>query len=32
MAGGTIVGKGKPGYEGGAVIPATKVDVVRPDK
>ena len=29
-SGGTVVGKGKPGYEGGSKIPPTKVDVVRP--
>nr|CUV64197.1 protein of unknown function [Ralstonia solanacearum] len=28
--GGVIVGKGKPGFEGGTVIPPTKVDIVRP--
>jgi len=28
--GGTVVGKGKPGYEGGTKIPPTKVNVVRP--
>jgi len=28
--GGTVVGKGKPGYPGGTKIPPTKVDVVRP--
>ena len=29
-SGGTIVGKGKPGFEGGTKIPPTKVEVVRP--
>jgi len=29
QSGGTIVGKGKPGYEGGTKIPPTKVNVVR---
>lgn len=28
--GGTIVGKGKPGFEGGTKIPPTEVEVVRP--
>ncbi|OCG42890.1 VENN motif pre-toxin domain-containing protein [Gilliamella sp. Bif1-4] len=28
--GGTIIGDGKPGFEGGTKIPPTKVDVVRP--
>jgi RHS repeat-associated protein len=28
--GATVVGQGKPGYPGGAKIPPTKVDVVRP--
>lgn len=28
--GGTVVGKGKPGYPGGTKIPPTKVNVVRP--
>jgi hypothetical protein len=28
--GGTVVGKGKPGFEGGTTIPPTKVDIVRP--
>jgi filamentous hemagglutinin len=28
-SGGTVVGKGKPGYEGGTKIPRTKVNVVR---
>jgi len=28
--GGTVVGKGKPGFEGGTEIPPTKVDIVRP--
>lgn len=28
--GGTVVGKGKPGYPGGTQIPPTKVNVVRP--
>ncbi|GGH14670.1 hypothetical protein FAZ19_07265 [Sphingobacterium alkalisoli] len=30
--GGTVVGKGKPGFEGGTKIPPTKVDIVRPKK
>ena len=30
QSGATIVGKGKPGYPGGTVIPPTKVNVVRP--
>jgi hypothetical protein len=29
--GGTVVGKGKPGFEGGTKIPPTKVDIVRPN-
>ncbi len=29
--GGTIVGQGKPGYEGGTKIGPTKVDVIRPN-
>ncbi|VVM89847.1 S-type pyocin domain-containing protein [Pseudomonas fluorescens] len=29
-SGGTIVGKGKPGFPGGTVIPPTRVDIVRP--
>jgi filamentous hemagglutinin len=29
--GGTIIGDGKPGFEGGTKIPPTKVEVVRPD-
>lgn len=28
--GGTIIGDGKPGFEGGTKIPPTKVEVVRP--
>ncbi|MCG9537532.1 VENN motif pre-toxin domain-containing protein, partial [Providencia huaxiensis] len=28
--GGTVVGKGKPGFEGGTKIPPTEVEVVRP--
>jgi|GEM_PF-6962188 len=28
--GGTVVGKGKPGFPGGTKIPPTKVEVVRP--
>lgn len=28
--GGIIVGKGKPGFEGGTVLPPTKVEIVRP--
>lgn len=30
QSGGTIVGKGKPGFPGGTVIPPTRVDIVRP--
>ncbi|WP_254706803.1 hemagglutinin repeat-containing protein [Ralstonia pseudosolanacearum] len=29
-SGGVIVGKGKPGFEGGTIIPPTKVNIVRP--
>jgi hypothetical protein len=29
-SGGTIAGKGKPGFPGGTVIPPTRVDIVRP--
>ena len=29
-SGGIIVGKGKPGFPGGTVIPPTKVDIIRP--
>ncbi|ROO08083.1 pyocin [Pseudomonas fluorescens] len=29
-SGGTIVGKGKPGFPGGTVLPPTRVDIVRP--
>ena len=29
--GGTIIGGGKPGFEGGTKIPPIKVEVVRPD-
>jgi len=29
-SGGTVTGKGTPGFEGGTKIPPTKVDVVRP--
>lgn len=29
-SGGTILGKGKPGFPGGTVIPPTRVDIVRP--
>lgn len=29
--GGTIIGDGKPGFEGGTKIPPTKVEVARPD-
>ncbi|KMW73106.1 hypothetical protein TI10_08215 [Photorhabdus luminescens subsp. luminescens] len=28
--GGTVVGKGKPGFEEGSKIPPTKVDIIRP--
>lgn len=28
--GGTVMGKGKPGFEGGTKIPPTKVDIIRP--
>lgn len=31
-SGGIIVGKGKPGYEGGTKIPPTKVRILRPRK
>lgn len=30
QSGGTIVGKGKPGFPGGTVIPPTRVEIVRP--
>ena len=30
QSGGTIVGKGKPGFEGGTRIPPTKVEIIRP--
>lgn len=30
--GGKVVGKGKPGYEGGTKIPPTQVKVVRPNE
>jgi hypothetical protein len=29
--GAVVVGKGKPGFPGGTVIPPTKVDIVRPE-
>lgn len=29
--GGTVIGKGHPGFEEGARIPPTKVDIVRPE-
>ncbi|ROM91176.1 pyocin [Pseudomonas brassicacearum] len=29
-SGGTIVGKGKPGFPGGTVLPPTRVDILRP--
>ncbi|HWR33874.1 MAG TPA: RHS repeat-associated core domain-containing protein [Chitinophagaceae bacterium] len=32
QSGGTVVGKGKPGFPGGTPIPPTKVEVVRPKK
>jgi hypothetical protein len=31
-SGAVVVGKGKPGFEGGTVIPPTKVEIIRPDK
>ena len=30
QSGGTIVGKGKPGFEGGTRIPPTKIEIFRP--
>ena len=30
QSGGTIVGKGKPGFEGGTKIPPTKIEIFRP--
>ncbi|MEI5639963.1 MULTISPECIES: RHS repeat-associated core domain-containing protein [unclassified Pseudoalteromonas] len=30
-SGGTVVGKGKPGFPGGTKIPPTKVDIIRKD-
>ena len=30
QSGGTVVGKGKPGFPGGTKIPPTKVEIVRP--
>jgi hypothetical protein len=32
QTGATVVGKGKPGFEGGSSIPPTKVKIVRPHK
>ena len=29
-SGATVVGKGKPGFEGGTKIPPTAVDIIRP--
>ena len=29
-SGAEVVGKGKPGFEGGTKIPPTKVDIIRP--
>jgi hypothetical protein len=29
-SGGTVVGKGKPGFPGGTVLPPTNVDIIRP--
>ncbi|MFJ2288311.1 S-type pyocin domain-containing protein [Pseudomonas iridis] len=29
--GGTVVGKGKPGFPGGTRIPPTRIDIIRPD-
>jgi hypothetical protein len=31
-SGGVITGVGKPGFDGGTVIPPTKIDVIRPAK
>lgn len=31
-SGGVITGVGKPGFDGGTVIPPTKIDVIRPGK
>ncbi|WP_110915626.1 hemagglutinin repeat-containing protein [Enterobacter roggenkampii] len=31
-SGGVIMGVGKPGFDGGTVIPPTKIDVIRPGK
>lgn len=30
QSGGTVVGKGKPGFPGGTQIPPNKVEIVRP--
>ena len=30
--GATVTGAGKPGFEGGTMIPPTKIDIIRPDK
>ncbi|HIF6100479.1 TPA: hypothetical protein ACX3GU_004782 [Vibrio parahaemolyticus] len=32
LSGGVVVGKGKDGFEGGTVIPPTKIDIIRPKK
>ncbi|WP_080693540.1 hypothetical protein [Pseudomonas chlororaphis] len=29
-SGGVIVGKGKPGFPGGTIIPPTRVDILQP--
>ena len=31
-SGGVIVGEGKPGFEGGTIIPPTKVEIIRPNE
>jgi RHS repeat-associated protein len=31
QSGATVVGKGKPGFPGGTQIPATRVEIIRPD-
>jgi RHS repeat-associated protein len=31
QSGATVLGKGKPGFDGGTAIPPTKVDIVRPE-
>lgn len=32
LSGGVVVGKGKDGFEGGTIIPPTKIDIIRPKK